>query len=72
MPKGRLFHVSITFSQYENLLSVRVPSPFVIIVFSSLLLMFMLVGSVALLFSVGDTKLPSTLTLAVGGHMKRD
>lgn len=47
-------------------------SPFVIIVFSSLLLMFMLVGSVALLFSVGDTKLPSTLTLAVGGHMKRD
>lgn len=47
-------------------------SPFVILVFSTVLLLGLLVGSVALLMTVGDTKLPSTLTLAVGGHVKRD
>lgn len=46
-------------------------SPFIIIVFSTLLLMSLVVGSIALLMTVGDTKLPSTLTLAVG-HAKRD
>ncbi|CAD6564764.1 MAG: hypothetical protein TREMPRED_000268 [Tremellales sp. Tagirdzhanova-0007] len=46
--------------------------PFVILIFSSVLLLAMLYGSVALLYTVGETKLPSTLTLAIGGHMKRD
>ncbi|ORY33980.1 hypothetical protein BCR39DRAFT_491169 [Naematelia encephala] len=44
--------------------------PFVILIFSTILLLGLLVGSVMLLMTVGDTKLPSTLTLAVGGHMK--
>ena len=43
-----------------------------IIVFSSLLLVGMVMGSVMLLYTVGETKLPSTLTLAIGGNMKRD
>lgn len=47
-------------------------SPFVILVFSSVLLVGMLMGSIALLYTVGETELPSTLTLAIGGHMKRD
>lgn len=45
--------------------------PFVILVFSTVFLVGILVGSVMLLFSVGETKLPSTLTLAVGPS-KRD
>ena len=45
--------------------------PFVIIILSSVGLVATLAGSVALLWSVGETKLPSTLNLAVGGP-KRD
>ncbi|WVQ99413.1 hypothetical protein IAU59_006546 [Kwoniella sp. CBS 9459] len=47
-------------------------TPFIIIVFSSVLLIAIVVGSIALLASIGDTKLPSTLTLAIGGTMKHD
>jgi hypothetical protein len=32
----------------------------------------LVIGSISLLWSVGETKLPSTLTLAVGGGHKRD
>ncbi|KAK4684464.1 hypothetical protein P7C73_g5717, partial [Tremellales sp. Uapishka_1] len=46
--------------------------PFVILVASSLLLMGILIGSIGLLYSVGETRLPSTLTLAIGGGAKRD
>lgn len=46
--------------------------PFAIIVFSTLFLMMMAGGSVMLLMTIGDTKLPSTLNLAIGTHMKRD
>ncbi|WWD17298.1 hypothetical protein CI109_101738 [Kwoniella shandongensis] len=46
--------------------------PFIILVFSTVLLVSLTVGSIALLSSIGDTKLPSTLTLAIGGTMKRD
>lgn len=48
-------------------------SPFVIIVFSTVLLLGLVLGSISLLMTVGDTKLPSTLNLAVSsGHAKRD
>ncbi|WVF71471.1 hypothetical protein IAT40_006276 [Kwoniella sp. CBS 6097] len=47
-------------------------TPFIILVFSSVLLVALVVGSIALLSSIGDTKLPSTLTLAIGGTMKHD
>jgi hypothetical protein len=43
-----------------------------IILFSSLFLIVLVIGSIMLLSSVGDSKLPSTLTLAVGGPAKRD
>jgi hypothetical protein len=46
--------------------------PFAIIVFSTLFLMIMAGGSVMLLMTIGDTKLPSTLNLAIGTNMKRD
>ncbi|ORX36615.1 hypothetical protein BD324DRAFT_642285 [Kockovaella imperatae] len=47
-------------------------TPFILIVFSTLLLSILAIGSVALLYTVGETKLPSTLNLAVGGSIKRD
>ncbi|WWC61880.1 uncharacterized protein I303_104465 [Kwoniella dejecticola CBS 10117] len=48
-------------------------TPFIILIFSSVLLVAVAVGSIGLLYTVGETKLPSTLTLAVGGGaMKRD
>ncbi|WVR07049.1 hypothetical protein IAU60_004088 [Kwoniella sp. DSM 27419] len=47
-------------------------TPFIIIVFSTVLLVVLAGGSIALLSSIGDTKLPSTLTLAIGGSMKHD
>ena len=46
--------------------------PFVLLVFMTVLLMALVGGSIMLLSSVGETKLPSTLTLAIGGSMKRD
>jgi ATP-dependent Clp protease adapter protein ClpS len=46
--------------------------PFAIIVFSTIFLMVMAGGSVMLLMTIGDTKLPSTLNLAIGTNMKRD
>ncbi|WRT66373.1 uncharacterized protein IL334_003328 [Kwoniella shivajii] len=47
--------------------------PFIILIFSTLLLIAIAGGSIGLLYTVGETKLPSTLTLAVGGGaMKRD
>ncbi|WWC89317.1 uncharacterized protein L201_004238 [Kwoniella dendrophila CBS 6074] len=47
--------------------------PFIILIFSTLLLIAVAMGSIGLLYTVGETKLPSTLTLAVGGGaMKRD
>ncbi|WWC94193.1 hypothetical protein V866_001033 [Kwoniella sp. B9012] len=47
--------------------------PFIILIFSTVLLVVVAVGSIGLLYTVGETKLPSTLTLAVGGGaMKRD
>ncbi|RSH87346.1 hypothetical protein EHS25_003255 [Saitozyma podzolica] len=45
--------------------------PFVILIFSTVMLVILVVGSIALLTTVGETKLPSTLTLAVG-PTKRD
>ncbi len=50
---------------------IDVPSPFVILVFSGVMLVALVLGSISLLWTVGETKLPSTLTLAVG-HSKRD
>lgn len=50
----------------------QVHRPFMLIAFSSLFLIVLVVGSIALLSSIGNTKLPSTLTLAVGGQSKRD
>ncbi|OCF36837.1 hypothetical protein I316_01433 [Kwoniella heveanensis BCC8398] len=47
-------------------------TPFIVLVFSTVLLTALVVGSIALLSSIGDTKLPSTLTLAIGGTMKHD
>ncbi|WWC70200.1 uncharacterized protein I206_104150 [Kwoniella pini CBS 10737] len=48
-------------------------TPFIILIFSTVLLVTVAVGSIGLLYSIGETKLPSTLTLAVGGGaMKRD
>ncbi|WVW83929.1 hypothetical protein I302_105952 [Kwoniella bestiolae CBS 10118] len=48
-------------------------TPFIILIFSTVLLVAVAVGSIGLLYTVGETKLPSTLTLAVGGGaMKRD
>lgn len=48
-----------------------ISSPFVILIFSTVMLVILVVGSIALLTTVGETKLPSTLTLAVG-PTKRD
>lgn len=48
------------------------PSSFAIIVFSTLFLLITAGGSVMLLMTIGDTKLPSTLNLAIGTNMKRD
>ncbi|WVQ80650.1 hypothetical protein IAT38_002755 [Cryptococcus sp. DSM 104549] len=45
---------------------------FIIIVFSALLLGSVTIGGITLLASIGDTKLPSTLTLAVGSASKHD
>jgi hypothetical protein len=45
--------------------------PFVILIFSTVLIIGLVVGSIMLLTTVGETKLPSTLTLAVGPS-KRD
>lgn len=46
-------------------------SPFVILILSTLFLVGTLGGSIALLWSVGETSLPSTLNLAIG-NPKRD
>ncbi|EIW70632.1 hypothetical protein TREMEDRAFT_28666 [Tremella mesenterica DSM 1558] len=46
--------------------------PFAILVVSTVMLFLMVVGSVSLLASVGETKLPSTLNLSVSGNSKRD
>ena len=46
--------------------------PFAIIVFSTVFLLFTAGGAVMLLMTIGDTKLPSTLNLAIGNNMKRD
>ncbi|WVQ72592.1 hypothetical protein IAR50_002150 [Cryptococcus sp. DSM 104548] len=43
---------------------------FIILVFSTLLLLGLAGGSIALLYTIGETKLPSTLTLAVGGSRR--
>lgn len=45
--------------------------PFVILILTALLFLGLLGGSISLLYSVGETKLPSTLNLAVGPS-KRD
>lgn len=43
-------------------------APFALIFGTSLFLVVLVLGATALLFSVGDSPLPSTLTLAVGGR----
>ncbi|ODN79784.1 hypothetical protein L202_03692 [Cryptococcus amylolentus CBS 6039] len=43
---------------------------FIILIFSTLLLLGLAGGSIALLYTIGETKLPSTLTLAVGGSKR--
>lgn len=43
-------------------------APFVLIAGTTVMLLFLTIGGVALLFSVGDTELPSTLNLSVGGR----
>jgi hypothetical protein len=68
MSEGGLFCVS-----YLPLFRTKlICRPFAIIVFSTLFLMIMAGGSVMLLMTIGDTKLPSTLNLAIGTNMKRD
>lgn len=47
-------------------------APIVLLGGTSLLLVIVAVGSVALLAGVGETKLPSTLTLSIGGGHRRD
>lgn len=47
-------------------------SQFVILVFSVVMLVGMVVGSIILLMSVGDTPLPSTLSLSMSSGSKRD
>ena len=56
----------------QSWLTMLTSRPFAIIVFSTLFLMIMAGGSVMLLMTIGDTKLPSTLNLAIGTNMKRD
>jgi len=56
----------------QSCLTMLTSRPFAIIVFSTLFLMIMAGGSVMLLMTIGDTKLPSTLNLAIGTNMKRD
>lgn len=67
--EGGLLCVSFSWQFRETMLTNR---PFAIIVFSTLFLMIMAGGSVMLLMTIGDTKLPSTLNLAIGTNMKRD
>jgi hypothetical protein len=69
MSEGGLLCVSSTHLFCKAMLTSR---PFAIIVFSTLFLMIMAGGSVMLLMTIGDTKLPSTLNLAIGTNMKRD
>jgi len=67
--EGGLLCVRPAHSLRKAMLTIR---PFAIIVFSTLFLMIMAGGSVMLLMTIGDTKLPSTLNLAIGTNMKRD
>lgn len=65
----------ITLCEYMSLEAGRqlMPSrPFAIIVFSTVFLLLTAGGAVILLMTIGDTKLPSTLNLAIGNNMKRD
>ena len=68
LPKDRLLDVSCSSRAAKDALTHR---PFVILIITTLFLLATLGGSVALLYSVGDTKLPSTLNLAIG-NPKRD
>lgn len=43
-------------------------APFALIAGTTIFLVVLVLGASALLFSIGDTALPSTLTLAVGGR----
>lgn len=63
--------VHVPCSKIWNDADPLISSPFVILIFSTVMLVILVVGSIALLTTVGETKLPSTLTLAVG-PTKRD
>lgn len=47
-------------------------SSFIILIFSAVLLLALAGGSIALLSTIGETKLPSTLNLAVNGGVKHN
>lgn len=46
--------------------------PFVLLAGTTIVLLLLVVGSIALLYAVGSTALPSTLTGAVAGGAKRE
>ena len=46
--------------------------PFVLLAGTTIGLLIIIIGSVGLLYKVGETELPSTLTGTVGGGLKRD
>jgi hypothetical protein len=59
------------FSETPNHI-IYVSSQTILLVFTPLLLITVLLASVGLLNAVGGEKLPSTLTLSMGGPHKRD
>lgn len=46
--------------------------PFVLLAGTTVGLLIVIIGSVGLLYKVGETALPSTLSGGVGGGLKRD
>ena len=46
--------------------------PFVLLAGTTIGLLIVIISSVGLLYKVGETELPSTLTGTVGGGLKRD
>lgn len=72
VPKDRLFRVSRPLPSYPQRSTGLNLRPFIILIFSTVFLVATLIGAVSLLMTIGDTKLPSTLNLAIGGPSKRD
>ena len=54
-------------------MATSIPSrPFVLLAGTTIGLLIVIFGSIGLLYTVGETALPSTLTGNVGGGLKRD